>query len=143
MHVVHDPLTTLPIAGQWRRSRRGSWRRPDGIVSPDLFMQRTIKRRSLPGGWTSIGSSISSTCVSCFLCDYRQPIISRPNLQSTQTRTPLVFVVMSQTCTLLLRTPALSFPTQTPLLQAPTILCPTFTVTCCKVRKELTVNDGR
>jgi hypothetical protein len=143
MHVAHDPLITLPIAGQWRRSRRGSWRRPDEIDSPDLFMQKTIKKRSLPGGWTSIGSSISSTCVPCFLCDYRQPTIPRPNLQSPQMRTSLMFVVMSRACTPLLRTPAPSFPTQTPLLQAPTILSPTFTVTCCKVRKELMVNDGR
>jgi hypothetical protein len=66
IHVVHNSLTTLPIAGPWRRSRRGSSRRPDGIDSLDLFTQRTIKKRPLPGGWTSIGSSISSTCVPPF-----------------------------------------------------------------------------
>jgi hypothetical protein len=127
MHAVHGLLTLLSIAGLWRRSRRRSSRRLDEIYSPDLFMQRTIKMRSLPGGWTSIGSSISLTCVPLFPCGYHQ-LFSRPNLQSTQMRTSLMFVVMSQT--------------HTPLLREPTPLSLTFTATWCKVREGLMINNG-
>ena len=63
MHILGYSFTEFAITGLWPRSRGASSRGVNEMRYLELSTRRTIKGRSRPGGWTSIGSSISSTCV--------------------------------------------------------------------------------
>ena len=61
IHIMLDSLTTLSIAGLWKKSREESSRRVNGICSPDSSMQKMTRIRLPPGSWISTGSFMSST----------------------------------------------------------------------------------
>ena len=63
MDTLGHSLTTLSIAGPWRRSKGRLSNRVSGMRSPDLPMRRAIRKRSGPGNRTSVGSFRSLTCV--------------------------------------------------------------------------------
>ena len=71
IHIMLDSLTTLSIAGLWKKSREESSRRVNGICSPDSSMQKMTRIRLPPGSWISTGSFMSSTCVQSILLSHR------------------------------------------------------------------------
>ena len=71
IHIMHDSLTALSIAGLWKKSREESSRRVNGICSPDSSMQKMTRIRLPPGSWTSTGSFMSSTYVQSILFGHR------------------------------------------------------------------------
>ena len=52
----------------------------------DISAPRTTRRKSPAGGRTSSGSSVSSTCTTSFLCDYRQ--LDIPRLENSAANGP-------------------------------------------------------
>ena len=63
MHSLDSLLTVVLIAELWQESKERSSSGADGTQSPGLCMRRMTRRRLPLGSWTSIGSSMSSTCV--------------------------------------------------------------------------------
>ena len=59
------------ISGLWRIFKGGSPSRGNEMRFLDTSTRRTTRKKSQPGGWTSSGSFVSSTCVPSLLYGYR------------------------------------------------------------------------